>query len=343
MRTRFLFVTFLTISLAPLSAHAHWCNDMWSSAYNIVVRPASDTVTVPSSGSVNLDLFVQNNMGYLLPSFTLTAQIGTTKVTATRQTQKVANTLLPGEKAKYTLAVTKSGGGTVAIGDISFLVSFGSSGQSNMYGTSPGKAVIVRKTDGSLVPAPPLPGINTGGDQARQLEYSASTDFSDVNAGLDKLMTYYCAGRGSWDSGADTVIAAACTGTATDCTKATRSLAAASGTKYDYPHLWGALELAVRKNSLGTRLAPLRQRLQCGAGDANTGFAGFAMMMLGYLGDDPGARTFLEGKVGTTDIGTIAKAALLLFGTAADKTKYEADVKAGLSKGRTSQEWWPQW
>jgi hypothetical protein len=267
---------------------------MWSSAYNIVVRPASDTITVPSSGSASLDLFVQNNMGYPLQSFALTAQIGTTKITATRQTQKVANMLLPGEKAKYTLAVTKSGGGAVAIGDISFLVSFGSSGQSDMYGTSPGKAVMIRKSDGSLVPAPPPPGIGTGSDQARQLQYSALADFSDVNAGLDKLMTYYCAGRASWNSGSDAVIAPACTGTATDCTKGTRALTAAKGSKYDYPHLWAAMELVVRKGSLGSRLAPLRQRLQCGAGDPNVGFAGFAMLMLGYLGDDPGARTWKE-------------------------------------------------
>ncbi len=336
MCKKFLLGTFLTISLLPFTARAHWCNDIWSSSYNIVVRPASDTITVPSSGSASLDVFVQNNMGYPLPSFTLTAQIGTTKITATRATQKVANTLLPGEKAKYTLAVTKSGGGSVAIGDISFLVSFGNSGQSGMYGTSPGKPVIIRtSTDGSLIPAAPPPGIGSGGVQGRPLQYSALADFSDVNAGLDKLMTYYCAGAGSWDTSAtDIPLTAACTGSATDCTKATIKTTTAAGTDYQYPHQWGALELAVRKSSLGaTRLATLRLRLQCGAASPNTGFAGFAMMMLGYLGDDTGARTFLAGKIGTSDLGTIAKAALLLFGTDSDKSTYEADVKAGLSKG----------
>jgi hypothetical protein len=336
MCKKFLLGTFLTISLLPFTARAHWCNDIWSSSYNIVVRPASDTITVPSSGSASLDVFVQNNMGYPLPSFTLTAQIGTTKITATRATQKVASTLLPGEKAKYTLAVTKSGGGSVGIGDISFLVSFGSSGQSNMYGTSPGKAVIIRTSiDGSLIPAPPPPGIGTGSSQARTLQYSALADFSDVSTGLDKLVSYYCAGRGTWDSGtSDSVITAACTGSATECTKATATTGTGAGTDYQYAHLWSALQLAVRKSSLGdTRLATLRQRLQCGAADPNTCFGGFTMMMLGYLGDDPGARTFLAGKVGTSDLGTIAKAALLLFGTASDKSTYEADVKAGLSKG----------
>ena len=124
MRTKILVLAVLASSLPPLAAQAHWCNDMWQSSYNIVVRPASDTVTVPSSGSASLDIFVQNNMGYLLPSFKLTATMTSGTITATRQTQKVAGTLLPGEKAKYTLAITKSGGGSVTIDSISFAVSF---------------------------------------------------------------------------------------------------------------------------------------------------------------------------------------------------------------------------
>jgi hypothetical protein len=333
MRTTILLGTVLAMCLPPLAAQAHWCNDMWSSSYNIVVRPASDTVTVPSSGSGSLDIFVQNNMGYLLPNFKLTATMGSGTVAATRQTQKVTGTLLPGENAKFTLAISKSGGGAVAIGDISFAVSFGDSGQSGLYGASPGKAVMIRQTNGTLVPSPPPPGIGTGADQSRQHQYAALADFSDVNSGLDKLMGFYCAGRGSWGANDATVITTACSGTATDCTKATRSTAGTgSGTKYDYTKLWAAVELAARKSALGTRLATLRTRLQCGAADSNVGFAGLAMMVLGYLGDDPTARTFLEGKAGTSDIGTIAKAALMLM-SAADVTKYQADVKAGLSKG----------
>ena len=329
-RTKFLLGTVLTFALLPLQAQAHWCNDLWGSAYNIVVRPASDTVTVPSSGSANLDVFVQNNMGYPLQPFTLSAT-GGTKITVTRQTQKVANALLPGEKAKYTLAITKTGGGDVGIGDITFSVSFGGSGQSGLYPVSPGKAVMIRKTDGTLVPAAPPAGIGTGNDQARQLQYAAVADFSNVDTGLDKLMSFYCAGRGSWGANDSSVITTACSGTATDCTKASRSLSSGLGSKYDYTKLWAAGELAARKSALGARLATLRTRLQCGASDPNLTFSGFALMVLGYLGDDAGARTFLEGKVGTTDLGTIAKAALYLFGTASDKTKYGADVKAGLT------------
>lgn len=328
---KFLLGTILTFSLLPIQAQAHWCNDLWGSAYNIVVRPASDTVTVPASGSANLDIFVQNNMGYPLSNFVLSAK-GTATIPVTRQTQKVANTLLPGEKAKYTLAISKSGGGDVGVGDITFSVSFGSSGQSGLYPVSPGKAVMIRKTDGSLVPAAPPAGIGTGNDQARQLQAAAVADFSNVDTGLDKLMSLYCAGRKSWGANDASVVTPACSGAATDCTKATRSLSSGLGTKFDYTKLWAAGELAARKSALGSaRLATLRTRLQCGASDPNLTFTGFSLMVLGYLGDDTGARTFLEGKVGTTDIGTIAKAALYLFGTSNDKTKYSADVKAGLT------------
>jgi hypothetical protein len=343
MRSKILFGAFLTISLLPLQARAHFCDDLWTSSYNIVVRPEADTVTLSASGSGTMSISVQNNMGFSLTNFVLTAKIGSTAITATRQAGKITGTTLhPGERGQYTLAVTGTGGGSVKIESVSFFVSFGNSGENKCYPTQGGQAVMVKKTDGTMVPTGTPPGLATivapGGGctgeltQARQLQYAAQTDFIDVNAGLDKLMTYYCAGRGSWNQNSDAVTAAACTGTAVDCTKATRSLGAGNGTKYDYAHLWGALELAVRKNSLGTRLAPLRLGLQCGAGDANTGFAGFAMMMLGYLGDDPGARTFLTGKAGGSgDLATIAKAALLLFGTAADKTNYEAAVTAGLT------------
>jgi hypothetical protein len=62
----------------------------------------------------------------------------------------------------------------------------------------------------------------------------------------------------------------------------------------------------------------------------------------------PGRAPSLPERLGTTDLGTIAKAALLLFGTAADKTTYEADVKAGLTKAtcswlRPARPRWASW
>ena len=114
MRSKILLGTVLTISILPFEARAHWCDDMWTSAYNFVIRPETDTVTLSASGTGTMNITVVNNMGYALPNFVLTAKIGTTAVTATRQAGKIAGSnLYSGEKAKYTLAITKSGGGQV--------------------------------------------------------------------------------------------------------------------------------------------------------------------------------------------------------------------------------------
>jgi len=331
----------LSLFVVSAQAEAHWCDDLWASSYNIVVRPASDTVTVPASGTATMTVYVQNNMGYLLPNFVLTAKIGTTAVTATRQTQKTPGTLLPGEKATYTLAVSKAGGGSVSIQDISFLVSFGNSGESACYPTKGANAVMVKTAAGTLIPATtPLPGLDTPvnpgctGDmtQGRSLQYSAMADFEDEASGLDKLLQLYCEGRASWNTGSDAVVPTYCPSTTATPTCPAKTPTSGSGTKYDYMHLWTAGELAARKSGLGARAAVFRTRLQCGVNDADLGFAGFALFMLGYMGEDATARTFIQGKVTAGgDLGTIAKAALYVIGAAADKTQYKAALQAALT------------
>jgi hypothetical protein len=64
-RRTITLVIALFLALPGTEARAHWCDDMWISAYNIVVRPDSDTS--PKA------LYVQNTMGYQLPKFTMTA------------------------------------------------------------------------------------------------------------------------------------------------------------------------------------------------------------------------------------------------------------------------------
>jgi hypothetical protein len=318
-----LLGTALSILLLSPSSEAHWCNDLWGSAYNLVVRPETDTI----SGS-SLNVFVQNNMEYALPSFTLAATASGATIKVTRQTQKVSGTLLPGEKAKFTLAF--SGGSVSKVEDIDFSVSFGSSGQSNLYGDG-GKAAMIKKNDGTLFPTGTPTGIGQGNGQATQLFNAAVADFGNTNDGLDKLLKLYCAGRASWSSGSASVISSNCPDASTTVCPTTKP-GTTNGSKFDYMHLWSAGELAVRRSALGTRAGVLRARLQCGVNDANNGFAGFALMALGYLGEDSGARTFIEGKIGEGgDIGTIAKAAIVLMGNAADLTKYQADLTAGTS------------
>jgi MYXO-CTERM domain-containing protein len=322
-------------------AQAHWCDDLWVSAYNIVVRPESDTVTVPASGSATMTIWVQNNMGYLLPNFVLGAKIGTTTITPSTPAFKTAGTILPGEKVKYTLAISKSGGGTVSIQDITFSVSFGNSGQSHYYPTKNGKAVIVKMAaDGALFPAAPQPGIESpqgSGDisQAYVLNYQAIADFDNVDLGLDKLLQLYCAGRKSWDSGSADVVATSCKDTSST-TCSTRTITS-SGSKYDYMRLWAAGELAIRKASLGPRLAVFRQRLQCAVDDSNEGFASFAAFMLGYLGADDGAQTFLQSKTsGTGNLATVAKAALYMMGDSSQQSAVKSGATSTGFFGKTA-------
>jgi hypothetical protein len=324
--------TALALCLLSSQVQAHWCDDIWASAYNLVVRPESDTVTVPSSGSGSMVVYVQNNMSYLLPNFKLTATATGATITATRSGDKVSGTLLPGERGKYTLAITKSGGGTVNATDINFAVSFGVfTGQSGRYPSAGGKAAMIRSTSGSLTPTPPPTGLGQGGGQAADLNYSAVADYGTTSEGMDKLLQLYCAGRGSWSGGSFTNVKSNCPDTATTVCP-TSTVGSGAGDKFMYPRLWAAGYMAIRKSALEGRAAVLRQRLQCGVNDANSCFAGFALMVLGYLGEDAGARTFIEGKIsGTGDLATIAKAALVLMGNAADLTKYKADLTTGAS------------
>jgi len=329
-----LFVGFaLSLVLISSQAQAHWCDDLWASSYNIVVKPESDTVTAGTP----MKIYVQNNMGYQLISFKLSASVGGTALTSTPPTTlKVAGTLLPGEKGIWTI----SGTGLTKIEDVTFSVSFGNSGESKCYPTKGANAVMVVKTDGTLYPAAPPAGLDTSGNpgngctgdvtQARSLQYEAMADFENVGTGLDKLMTLYCTGRASWGS-TDGVTPSMCPSPTTNPASCPNSKpASGTGSKYDYMHLWAAGELAARKSALGARLPILRFRLQCGANDGDTGFAGYAMIMLGYLGQDATAQAYLQTQSSAAgDLGTIAKAALYLMGDTTQKAAVQTGAQSG--------------
>jgi hypothetical protein len=329
LRNGSIFVgSVLALVMAASPAQAHWCDDLWVSSYNIVVRPDSDTSPK--------NVYVQNNMGYQLINFTLTASGGVTLTAPT--TLKVPGTLLPGEKGTWKIA----SGSPAKIEDITFSVSFGNSGQSKCYPSGGAKAVMVVKGDGTLYPPAPPPGLATAtnpgggcvfdkGMQGRSLQYQALADYEDLAGGLDMLMNLYCEGRASWGS-TDGVSGSYCK-TATSIDTCPTSKPTGNGSKYDYMHLWAAGELAVRKASLGARAAVFRARLQCGINDGDVGFAGYATFVLGYLGDDAPTRTFLGTQAGATgDLATIAKAALYMMG---DTTR-KADVQAGASTSGNS-------
>ena len=146
-KDRAVLAVTLFLTLASTDARAHWCDDLWSSGYDIVVRPDSDTSPK--------QLYVENRWGYQLTNFKLTAtsSSGGTITLTPPTTLKVANTLLPGEKGIWKIA----SGSPAKIEDITFDVSFGdtsgtTSKQWACYPVQGANPVMVVKNDGSLFP-----------------------------------------------------------------------------------------------------------------------------------------------------------------------------------------------
>ena len=46
MKLRQVLVVALAFGLLSSQAKAHWCDNLWASSYNIVIRPESDTATI---------------------------------------------------------------------------------------------------------------------------------------------------------------------------------------------------------------------------------------------------------------------------------------------------------
>lgn len=321
-------------ALLAQPAAAHWCHDLWASSYNIVVKPAQDSVIVPSGGQVTLDLFVQNNMGYPLKNFSLAATASGFTVALSHSSPKKATFLLPGETLRYTATIT-GGSGTLDAEDLTFNVGFGTGGQDVLYGEG-GKDVMLRKSSG-LVPTAPFT-FNVGSSltdepYAQALHLAGSTKADYLTGGIDALMAEFCVGRASWSTGNAAVITSHCSGTSTSCPTTASTPVNRSDTKYDFEHLWAAGELGYRKSALGANADVLRTRLMCAVNDTGPSFQFFPYAVLGYLGESASVRTFLTGKIssGTADEKAAAKSALLLFGNATDRASYHADVVTALS------------
>lgn len=342
-------VTAVVVALQGVSqkAHGHWCDCLWDAAYNIVVKPESDSVVVPSLGTASLVVWVQNNMGYPLVNFSLSrgeVPSGFAVDDIVPVSPLVANYLMPGERQRHTIVLSRtSGSGTLDVADLELFVAFGEgSSQDRDYGngntkpqaTNHGRDVMKKMGDGSLEPAA-APDLGYCGGQAAQLGPVAVADFGDAETGLDGLLQTYCCGRGSFTAGgARTSEGNSCCSNASttgSCPTSFRS----TTTKYDYGHIFAGEMAAARKSGLSTsQLNNLRQRFACGMADPDQGSFTIAAMALGYLGDESAARTAIEAAIAAGgDNGTIAKAALLLFDVSADRTTYYDDVVAGLGDG----------
>jgi MYXO-CTERM domain-containing protein len=328
------------LALASADAWAHWCDDLWSSAYDIVVRPDSDTSPK--------ELYVENHWGYQLINFKLTATTSSgAAVTLTPPTTlKVPDTLLPGEKGTWKITA----GNPAKVEDLTFHVTFGNTTgsltkQYACYPVQGASPVMVVKNDGSLFPTA-IAGLPTGASQlptpntangctfgdvslGRSLQEQTIADWEDLNIGLDNLLLLYCAGRGSWGDNDRNIKPNSYCKDATSTNCPTTKPTASPGSRSDYMRLWGAGALAIRKRSLDTRLPVFRERLKCGANDGDPGIAGYTLFVLGYLGDDAGTKSFLQTQVSASgDIGTIAKAALYLTGDTTQKSAVQAGVQS---------------
>ena len=72
-------------------------------------------------------------------------------VNVSRQAPVVADYLMPGERLRYTLSISRDGGSSLSIESIEFFVGFGDGSQSRLYGDG-GSTVVIKKTDGSIFP-----------------------------------------------------------------------------------------------------------------------------------------------------------------------------------------------
>jgi len=68
----------------------------------------------------------------------------------------------------------------------------------------------------------------------------------------------------------------------------------------------------------------------CAVNDGDVGFAGYALFLLGYLGEDVAARAFIGSLAdGGDDLGLIAKAALYVMGDPSPRAEVKAATQAG--------------
>ena len=314
-----LVVVVMAAAWTTGKARAAWTDEQWNSGYNIVVRPASDTI----AGSV--DVWVQNNTGTPLPNFGLLVDgVAATRKTVTRDDHGF---LLPGENSHFTIttSVTKAS-------DLKLKTKFGWHAEAEAYGT--GSFVVIQDSTCSIIPdTDPAQDFAKGTPVENSLRRAAEADFGpDVVAAMNAMLDAYCAGRATWTAGSATPAAKDCRNVSYDTCPAAATATTAGQMEFD--GLWQAAHIAVRKAAIVPELLPkLRSRLQCAAQDPIDAFSTVAIFVLGYLGEDAKARTFLEALTSDAKRGVVAKAALLLMGNADDMTKYGADVRAGMSGG----------
>ena len=283
-------------------AQAHWCDDLWSSGYDIVVRPDSDTSPT--------ELYVENRWGYQLIDFELiaTSASGQTIALTPPTTLTQANTLLPGEKGIWKIA----SGNPAKIEDITFDVRFGDTSgatpkQWACYPVLGANPVMVVKNDGTLFPTT-ISGLDSPKSNSARgcslgdvglgssLQDQTIADWEDEGAGLDKLLPIYYSGRGSWGI-AGPVGNYAGEGVARlfqghlQHALPNHETDRVPGLQVGlYAPLGGRRSRHSEEEYYGARLAVARQRLLCGANDRDSGMPGTRSSCSGTWGRRPDRR-----------------------------------------------------
>ncbi len=349
-------------------AAAHWCDCLWDSRYNIVIRPVLDSIDVPEVGSATLEVWLQNNMGYPLSNYALYAFANDFNIVrSVDSSSRTGSFVLPGERVRETLTITRDGvDETIAIDDISFYVRFGGGVQDSGYGSSnvtsppstvnPSSDTAARRQAGSVFHGvTPIFESDSNTSQARHLRSAVRADFGDAGEranGITYLFNEYCVGRDSWASGDGRPVnaAVACPPVDGPPDTACASESARTGqtmTKYDWQHVWSAGELVYRWSILSdVQRAALRDRLYCGSRDEVVAVRVFNLFLLGFLGKQTGgdgpftadvsgaagasSRAFLTGLAGGSGaVANAAKAALLMMGETTRQTAVEGCLTSG--------------
>ncbi|MBW2530569.1 MAG: hypothetical protein JRI55_03770, partial [Deltaproteobacteria bacterium] len=339
----------LAVLLTPSAAEAHWCDCLWDSRYNVVIRPVVDSVEVPQTGQASFVIWLQNNMGYPLYDYSIEAYASgftiSDPIIDNPTREPYTNFVMPGERLRHEVRVARNGGGsTLNVADIGFYIYFGNdSVQPRRYGSSynsmPSSDTILKRFgNGAMVPADPNIQSDTVSTQARHVRSSARADFAGSSSArtsaIQDLMNEYCAGRHSWSSGDPGSPATQyCTSppTGSNDTDCPGQVWGTSTNKWQWQHLWAAGELAYRKDVVAgisagglTLLDVFRDRLRCGQDDNVFAFKAYALFILGYIGNGDftytessytgsSARAFLEAKAGSDAEGCAARAGLLLL------------------------------
>jgi len=132
--------------LAPASASAHWCNNIWAAPSRIVVKPEVSSLTVGASGA-SLRVYVQNNLPYRLFAAQMKGSASGYTVSVTPPQQDIQ----PGQNVAFTFKVSGGSGGTVKVDTLGLQLKFRPSGYPYGWLDENSNCMLKQKVSASVV------------------------------------------------------------------------------------------------------------------------------------------------------------------------------------------------